>query len=227
MVKFREIIWNLILILFFRNLPFLLKATLVTIKITLLSFIVAITLAFIVGILRTYKFSKILDLILNAYVEIFRGSPLLIQLFFIYYGLPSVGIAMDAEVAAVIGLALNGAAYMSEIIRASIISIDRGQEEAGFSLGYTRFQNLHYIILPQAVKISVPPLVNGFSSLLKDTSLVSVISITELTRSGNLIYSRTAKPFEVYLTLGLFYFVLTYIVSICSKFIEKRNEKWN
>ncbi|APH17972.1 amino acid ABC transporter permease [Clostridium botulinum] len=211
----------------FRNLPFLLKATLVTIKITLLSFIVAITLAFIVGILRTYKFSKILDLILNAYVEIFRGSPLLIQLFFIYYGLPSVGIAMDAEVAAVIGLALNGAAYMSEIIRASIISIDRGQEEAGFSLGYTRFQNLHYIILPQAVKISVPPLVNGFSSLLKDTSLVSVISITELTRSGNLIYSRTAKPFEVYLTLGLFYFVLTYIVSICSKFIEKRNEKWN
>ncbi|APC79124.1 amino acid ABC transporter permease [Clostridium botulinum] len=211
----------------FRNLPFLLKATLVTIKITLLSFIVAITLAFIVGILRTYKFSKILDLILNAYVEIFRGSPLLIQLFFIYYGLPSVGIAMDAEVAAVIGLALNGAAYMSEIIRAAIISIDRGQEEAGFSLGYTRFQNLHYIILPQAVKISVPPLVNGFSSLLKDTSLVSVISITELTRSGNLIYSRTAKPFEVYLTLGLFYFVLTYIVSICSKFIEKRNEKWN
>ncbi|BAQ13378.1 amino acid ABC transporter permease [Clostridium botulinum] len=211
----------------FRNLPFLLKATLVTIKITLLSFIVAITLAFIVGILRTYKFSKILDLILNAYVEIFRGSPLLIQLFFIYYGLPSVGIAMDAEIAAVIGLALNGAAYMSEIIRAAIISIDRGQEEAGFSLGYTRFQNLHYIILPQAVKISVPPLVNGFSSLLKDTSLVSVISITELTRSGNLIYSRTAKPFEVYLTLGLFYFVLTYIVSICSKFIEKRNEKWN
>ncbi|MCS4523506.1 amino acid ABC transporter permease [Clostridium botulinum] len=146
----------------FRNLPFLLKATLVTIKITLLSFIVAITLAFIVGILRTYKFSKILDLILNAYVEIFRGSPLLIQLFFIYYGLPSVGIAMDAEVAAVIGLALNGAAYMSEIIRAAIISIDRGQEEAGFSLGYTRFQNLYYIILPQAVKISVPPLVNGF-----------------------------------------------------------------
>ncbi|MDU1319968.1 MAG: amino acid ABC transporter permease [Clostridium botulinum] len=211
----------------FRNLPFLLKATLVTIKITLLSFIVAIILAFIVGVLRTYKFSKILDFILNAYVEIFRGSPLLIQLFFIYYGLPSVGIAMDAEVAAVIGLALNGAAYMSEIIRAAILSIDRGQEEAGFSLGYTRFQNLCYIILPQAAQISVPPLVNGFSSLLKDTSLVSVISITELTRSGNLIYSRTARPFEVYLTLGLFYFVLTYIVSLCSKFIEKRNEKWS
>ncbi|ENK0836825.1 amino acid ABC transporter permease [Clostridium sporogenes] len=211
----------------FRNLPFLLKATLVTIKITLLSFIVAIILAFIVGVLRTYKFSKILDLILNAYVEIFRGSPLLIQLFFIYYGLPSVGIAIDAEVAAVIGLALNGAAYMSEIIRAAILSIDRGQEEAGFSLGYTRFQNLRYIILPQAAQISVPPLVNGFSSLLKDTSLVSVISITELTRSGNLIYSRTARPFEVYLTLGLFYFVLTYIVSLCSKFIEKRNEKWS
>ncbi|AJD30416.1 MULTISPECIES: amino acid ABC transporter permease [Clostridium] len=211
----------------FRNLPFLLKATLVTIKITLLSFIVAIILAFIVGVLRTYKFSKILDFILDAYVEIFRGSPLLIQLFFIYYGLPSVGIAMDAEVAAVIGLALNGAAYMSEIIRAAILSIDRGQEEAGFSLGYTRFQNLCYIILPQAAQISVPPLVNGFSSLLKDTSLVSVISITELTRGGNLIYSRTARPFEVYLTLGLFYFVLTYIVSLCSKFIEKRNENWN
>lgn len=111
----------------FRNLPFLLKATLVTIKITLLSFIVAITLAFIVGILRTYKFSKILDLILNAYVEILEDLHCLYN-----YGLPSVGIAMDAEIAAVIGLALNGAAYMSEIIRAAIISIDRGQEEAGF-----------------------------------------------------------------------------------------------
>lgn len=160
-------------------------------------------------------------------MEIFRGSPLLIQLFFIYYGLPTIGIRLTAETAGIIGLALNSGAYMSEIIRASISSIDKGQYDAAFSCGFSKLQTLWHIILPQAARVSIPPLMNAFSGLLKDSSLISVISITELTRSGNLIYSRTYRPFEIYLTLGIFYFVMTYAVSLLSHLIERRNRKWD
>ncbi|MCB2289689.1 amino acid ABC transporter permease [Clostridium sp. CS001] len=209
------------------SLPYLLNATLVTIKFTIVSFIFALIIAFTVGILRSLKIQKIIDIILRGYMEIFRGTPLIIQLFFIYYGLPTVGIVLNCNTAAVIGLALNSGAYMSEIIRAAILSIDKGQSEAGFSLGFNKFQTILYIIMPQAIRNSIPPLMNAFSGLLKDSSLISVISITELTRSGNLIYSRTSRPFEIYITLGLFYFGMTYAVSLISYQIERRNNRWN
>lgn len=208
------------------NLPLFFQATLITIKITLLAFIFALLIAFTVGVLRSYSIPRLFRFLLAAYVEIFRGTPLLIQLFFIYYGLPSIGVVMDAFTAAVIGLALNGGAYMSESVRASILSISKGQEEAAFSLGYTKLEAIWYIILPQAMRVAIPPLMNGFSSMLKETSLVSIISITELTRTGNLIYSRTAKPFEVYLTLGLFYFVMTFSVVLLAKQIERKEKRW-
>ena len=179
-----------------------------------------------VGVLRSYNIPSIFKLLLSAYVEIFRGTPLLIQLFFIYYGLPSVGIIMNAFTAAVIGLALNGGAYMSESVRASILSVSKGQEEAAYSLGYSKLEAIWHIILPQAFRVAIPPLMNGFSSMLKETSLVSVISITELTRTGNLIYSRTLKPFEVYLALGLFYFVMTFSVVLLAKQIELKEKRW-
>lgn len=209
------------------SLPYLLKATVVTIKFTILSFIFALIIAVIVGILRSYKIPKALEVILVGYMEIFRGSPLLIQLFLIYYGLPSIGIVIKSDTAAVIGLALNSGAYMSEIIRAAILSVDKGQSEAAFSLGFTKLQTIWHVIIPQAAKVSIPPLMNAFSGLLKDSSLISVISITELTRTGNLIYSRTYRPFEIYLTLGIFYFVMTYAVSLLSHIIERRNRKWS
>lgn len=209
-----------------RNLPLFWQATLITVKITVLAFVFALIIAFAVGVLRSYKIPRLFKLLLAAYVEIFRGTPLLIQLFFIYYGLPSVGIVMDAFSAAVIGLALNGGAYMSESVRASILSVPKGQEEAAFSLGYNKLEAIWHIILPQAIRVAIPPLMNGFSSMLKETSLVSVISITELTRTGNLIYSRTARPFEIYLTLGLFYFVLTFSVVLLAKQIERKEKRW-
>ncbi len=209
-----------------RNLPLFWQATLITVKITVLAFVFALIIAFAVGVLRSYKIPGLFKLLLAAYVEIFRGTPLLIQLFFIYYGLPSVGIIMDAFSAAVIGLALNGGAYMSESVRASILSVPKGQEEAAFSLGYNKLEAIWHIILPQAIRVAIPPLMNGFSSMLKETSLVSVISITELTRTGNLIYSRTARPFEIYLTLGLFYFVLTFSVVLLAKQIERKEKRW-
>jgi len=209
------------------NIPYLIKATLVTIRFTFLSFVFAIIIALIVGILRSYKIPKALNIVLSTYMEIFRGSPLLIQLFLIYYGLPSIGIAMKSDTAAIIGLALNSGAYMSEIVRSAILSVDKGQNEAAFSFGFTKIQTITYVIIPQAVKVAVPPLMNSFSGLLKDSSLISVISITELTRTGNLIYSKTYRPFEIYLTLGLFYFMMTYAVSLISKIIERRSRKWS
>jgi len=200
---------------------------LITIQFTVLSFAFALVIAVVIGVIRTYKIPKYIEVFLAGYMEIFRGSPLLIQLFFIYYGLPSIGIAMDCNTAAVIGLALNSGAYMSEIVRAAILSVDKGQNEAAFSFGFTRFQTIWYVLLPQAVRFAVPPLMNAFSGLLKDSSLISVISITELTRSGNLIYSRTYRPFEIYLTLGIFYLTMTYSVSLISYYIERRNRKWS
>jgi amine acid ABC transporter, permease protein, 3-TM region, His/Glu/Gln/Arg/opine family len=203
-------------------MDFILKSTGITIKITVVSFLLAIVLAVIIGVLRSEKLPKPLELFLHFYIEIFRGSPLLIQLFFIYYGLPSIGITMGSFTAAVLGLALNGGAYMSEIVRAAIMSVDKGQEEAAFSLGMNKLERLFHIILPQAFRIAIPTLVNSFSAILKDTSLVSVLSITELTRSGQLIYTRTSRPFEIYLTLGILYFAMTYIIAFLSKGLEKR-----
>ena len=205
-----------------KNMPFILEATLVTLKITMTSFVFAVIIAFIVGIARSYNTPMPIKKFLAAYVEVFRGSPLLIQLFLIYYGLPKVNIVMDCFTAAIIGLSLNCGAYMSEIVRASILAVDKGQDEAAFSLGYNKLQTIFHIILPQMFRVSIPNLVNCFSALLKDSSLVSVISITELTRIGQLIYSRTARPFEIYTTLALFYFVMTYVVSLMSKSMEKR-----
>lgn len=206
----------------FDNLGFLLEASWLTIYLSFISFLIALFLGVVVGTLRSYKIHWLLNLFLSSYIEIFRGTPLLIQLFFIYYGLPQVGISMSSHEAAILGLSLNFGAYMSEIVRAGIQGVDKGQAEAAKSLGMNNLQILVYIIYPQALKLSLPSLTNTYAAILKDSSLVSVLSITELTRAGQLIYVRTYEPFEIYLTLGVFYFVMTYSVSLISKKIEKR-----
>ncbi|MBA2869660.1 polar amino acid transport system permease protein [Methanococcus maripaludis] len=206
----------------FDNIPFIIDAVFVTLKITIMSFLLSVIIAVLVGSTRAMNFSKTLDLILMAYVEIFRGTPLLIQLFFIYYGLPSIGITMSSTFAAVLGLSLNGGAYISEIIRAAIQSVPVGQFEAAESLGMGKIESMVYIVLPQAFRITIPPLVNSFSSILKESSLISVLAITELTRIGQLIYTRTSRPFEIYLTIGLIYLILVSIISISSWKIEKK-----
>ncbi|KNF07528.1 amino acid ABC transporter membrane protein, PAAT family [Gottschalkia purinilytica] len=208
-------------------LPQLIEAAGVTLKIGVLAFMLALCISLIVGALRVSNIPKVFKVFLSAYVEIFRGTPLLVQLFVIYYGLPPFGISMESYTAAIIGLALNCGAYMSEIVRASIMSVDRGQYEAAYSLGYNRISTIIYIILPQALRIAVPPFMNYFSTILKDTSLISVISIAEVTRIGNQIYARTLRPFEIYITLGVFYFVMTYLVTLLSKVLERRTSLWS
>jgi polar amino acid transport system permease protein len=160
--------------------------------------------------------------LLAFYVDLFRGTPLLIQLFFIYYGLPSLGVDLPRYAAALLGLGLNGGAYVAEIVRGALLSVPPGQEEAARVLGLSRIQTLRRVILPQATRVALPPLMNAFSSTLKDSSLLSVLAITEITRMGQLIYTRTFRAFEVYLAVGLVYYALTRIASTLSKRLERR-----
>jgi polar amino acid transport system permease protein len=201
-------------------LPLLLEGLWATIYVSLLSFMLALAIGIVVGILRSK--SPLFRAIFAPYVEVFRGTPLLIQLFFIYYGLPTIGITLDSFTAGILGLGMNGGAYISETIRGALLSVDKGQQDAAFSLGFSWLQSMIYVILPQAVSVAIPSMVNSFSALLKESSLVSVLAITELTRVSQLIYTRTFRALEVYLAIGVIYFVMTYLASRLSKRLEQK-----
>ncbi|VVS93035.1 amino acid ABC transporter permease [Desulfoluna spongiiphila] len=200
--------------------PLLMAGLKVTLGLSAAAFALALAVGIAVGVLRSE--SPLFKAILSPYVEAFRGTPLLIQLFFIYYGLPSVGVTLSSTTAGILGLGLNGGAYISEIIRGALFSVPSGQKEAATALGLSRLQALRCVVLPQAIRVATPPLVNAFSALLKDSSLVSVLAITELTRASQLIYTRTFRAFEVYLAVGLVYFVLIYAVSRLSRRLEQQ-----
>ena len=147
---------------------------------------------------------------------------MLIQLFFIYYGLPTIGVNMERYTAGIVGLGLNGGAYISEIVRGALFSVGKEQKDAAAALGFNWIQGMAHIVLPQSIRVALPPLVNAFSALLKDSSLVSVLAITELTRVSQLIYTRTFRAFEVYLAVGALYFGMIYSVALVSRRLEKR-----
>lgn len=201
-------------------------ALLITIEIGVLGFIVALLIALVVGTLRSRKLNKVISGILSFYVEIFRGTPLLVQLFFIYYGLPSVGIRIGPFAAAVMTMGLNSGAYLSENVRGSILAVDKGQYEAAYMLGYTPVQTATNIVLPQAIRVAIPSFMNGFSSIIKETSIVSVLPIIELTKLGNQVYARTYHPFEIYIILGVLYFILTYSLTFLSRYFERKASRW-
>ena len=196
----------------------LLAGAWISLKITCISFCVAVLAGGAVGTARSR--SVFWRRALGPYVEFMRGTPLLIQLFFLYYGLPTVGINMSSLTTAYLGLGLNGGAYVSEIVRGALAGVHKGQEEAALSLGLTELQALAYVLLPQAMRTALPPLVSSFSSMLKDSSLVSVLAITELTRIGQLVYTRTFRAFEIYLAVAVIYFALTYCFTLLSRRLE-------
>lgn len=202
------------------------EAAEITIKIGFLSFILALVLAIIVGSLRAANIPKVLKSILSVYVEFFRGTPLMVQLFIFYYGLPSFGMKVDPILASVLTMGLNSGAYLSEVVRAAVLSVDRGQYDAAAVLGYNHIQTTVHIVLPQAFRIAVPTFMNGFSSIVKETSLVSVLPIIELTKLGNQVYAKTYHPFEVYISLAIIYFIMTYTVTFLAKWIERRLSIW-
>lgn len=198
----------------------------ITLKVGIGGFILACLIAVTVGSLRTAKLPLPVHALLTAYVEFFRGTPLLVQLFIVYYGLPAFGIKLEPLAASVLTMGLNSGAYLSEVVRAAVSAIDKGQYEASAMLGYNPLQTTTHIILPQAFKIAVPSFMNGFSSMIKETSLVSILPLVELTKLGNQIYAKTYQPFEIYITLAVIYFIMTYAVSFFAKSLERRFSAW-
>lgn len=201
--------------------PLLWAALAFTIPLTLLSFVFGLTLGLIVALIRLFG-PRPLSAIVRFYVWIIRGTPLLVQLFLIFYGLPSVGILLDAFPAALIGFTLNIGAYSSEIIRAAISSVAKGQWEASFSIGMSWGQTMRRTILPQAARVAVPPLSNTFISLVKDTSLAAAITVPELFQAAQRVVAVTYEPLILYIEAALIYLAISSILSHLQARLEKR-----
>jgi polar amino acid transport system substrate-binding protein len=202
-------------------LPLLAQGAVTTIELSFLGMLFAVAIGLVVALLRLYG-GPVLAAAATVYVELIRGTPLLIQLFFIFYGLPNVGIKLSPFLAAVIGLALNYSAYEAEVYRSGLQSVPRGQMDAAFSLGMTRLQALWHVIIPQATRVVLPPMTNDFISLLKDSSLVSVITMVELTK----VYGQLASTYYDYFGIGLLtagaYFLIGLPFVRLSRWVEKK-----
>ncbi len=195
-----------------------------TIPLTLISFVLGLILAFLTAIARLSSFKPIVALA-KFYVWIFRGTPLLVQIFILFYGLPSVGITLNPFPAAVIGFTLNVGAYSSEIIRAAIQSIPKGQWEAAYSVGMSKSQAMRRIILPQSFRVSIPPLGNSFISLVKDTSLAATITVTEMFQKGQQVASVTYEPLWLYIEVAFIYLIFSTVLSFIQEKLELRFER--
>ena len=208
-------------------LPILLAGALITVQLTAIATVLGLAGGIILGVARLSN-SKPLRLLARIYVDFFRGTPLLVQLFLIYFGIPgllgSIGIdfRFNQWGAAVTGLSLNAAAYLSEIVRAGIQSIEAGQKEASESLGLGPQQTMRYVIFPQALRRMIPPLGNEFIILLKDTSLVAIIGYQEVFRQGQLIVAKNFRSFEIYITVALIYLALTVLSSQVFSLLERK-----
>jgi len=204
-----------------RTLPVLLKGCVMTVELTVITLVLGTVLGIVFALMRLSS-NVVLSQISNFYTWIIRGTPMLLQLFFFYYGLPSVGIRMTPFQAAVIGLGLNSGAYMAEIIRGGILSIDKGQFEAAKALGFSYTENMQKIILPQTFKVIIPPVGNEFITILKDTSLVSTIAMVELMRSAQQMYASTFKPIEIFATAAVLYLIMTTVFTTIFSVYEKK-----
>jgi polar amino acid transport system permease protein len=194
---------------------------LATLWLSALSLLGAIIVGIIACAMRLSK-SRALSTIAGIYIESIRSTPLLVQLYFFYFGLPSMGVMLPEWVTGVIALTLNSGAYYAEIIRSGIQAIDFGQIEAGIASGLSYFQRMRYIILPQALGATIRPMLGQAIILVKDSSLLSLISIVELTRAGQLLTSERFMPAEGFLTTAVFYLVLYYMLKAFSGWAEKR-----
>ncbi len=209
-------------LLLWESMPLLLKGAGMTLKLTALAGTFGIILGTFIGIGRIWG-NKLLSILLTAYIEILRGTPLYVQLMIVAFGIPQItGINYSEFPAAILTIGVNSSAYVAEIVRAGIQSIDKGQMEAARSLGMSRSMAFRVVILPQAFKRVIPPLVNETISLVKESSLVATISLVELMRTAALISSRTYKPFTAYIGAGLVYLVITLTLSQIAGLLERR-----
>jgi polar amino acid transport system substrate-binding protein len=184
----------------------------------------AVTLGLFLALVRLYGRAPFTYLSI-AYIEIYRGTPLLIQLFILYYGLPNIGISLSPWAVAFIGLGMNYAAYEAELYRGGILAIPKGQMEAALSLGMSRSLAIRRIILPQSLRIALPGITNDFIALLKDSSLVSIIAMVELTKTYNILSASTLRFWELGLITAVLYLGMSYPLSLLARRLENRLQR--
>jgi len=193
-----------------------------TLVISMSSILFAIFIGLVVSLMRLSG-GKIPDLLAKGYVDIIRGTPLIIQAFFLYFGIPDIlNIRIDNLTAGIIIISLNAGAYMSEVFRGGILSVSNGQTEAARSLGLSKGKTMWKVIIPQAVKNMVPAFVNQMIISLKDTSLLSVIGLGELTQRGQIIVAATYNSFEIYFIIGVMYFIMIKLISLLGDLVERK-----
>lgn len=202
-------------------LHMLLAGALITLKGSALAVVFGALLGILVGALRVLPYTPIRTLA-ATYIYIIRGTPLLIQLFLIYFGLPSLGINLPAFASGVIGLSINSAGYVGEIVRGGIEAVPKGQWEAAQVLGLSYFRTMRHIILPQAIRNMLPAFGNEFVTLIKESSLLSTLAISELTMVGQQVRSVTYASFETFITVGIMYLILTSVTSLILQLVEKK-----
>lgn len=204
--------------------PMILKYSGVTVEIAVITMAITLFVAFFITLIRYYHV-RIAERIVNIYIDLFRGTPLIVQLFFIYFGLPQlfpVFVSMTGFTAAIIGLTLNTAAYMTEDMRSALESVPKGQIEGGLAMGLTNLQVMRYITLPQAIKVALPILGNEFIALLKNSSMAFTLAVREIMAEANLLGTSSGHYFEMYLDAFIIYFILSKIATILQKFLEKK-----
>ena len=207
--------------LFMQALPLLRSAVLMTVFLGLSSFVLGSVLGLLVALARISSI-RLLRAFAFAYVSIFRGTPLLVQILLIYFGLPRYGVTLDPVPAALLALTLFSAAYLSENFRSGINAVDKGQWEASMSLAMSYSQAMRRVILPQAFRIAIPPVGSRMIALIKDTSLASTITVVELTRVADQVGASTFRYMEMFLIVGLFYWVINQILTIVQTILEGR-----
>lgn len=201
--------------------PFFLKGLWMTVQVAFISLIACTIIGFVLGIFRSGK-NILIKRLIGVYVSFVRGTPFVVQIFIIFFILPEWGIQLEPFNAALLAMAIMGSAFICEIVAGGIDSIPRGQWEAATSSGLSLFQQLRFVIVPQSMKVILPPLVGQYVLLIKDTSVISVIGVMELTRVGWLTVVRIPEGLMVFSLVGALYFVISYPLILLSNYLEKR-----
>jgi His/Glu/Gln/Arg/opine family amino acid ABC transporter permease subunit len=201
--------------------PYMAKGALVTIEISACAMVLATVIGLVMGLISASDLT-VLKVVVRVYVYFIRGTPALVQIFLVYFALPRIGLELSSFWSGVVALAFNSAGFIAEIVRAGLQSIDTGQSEAALSIGMTARQSILYILLPQSLRRITPPLTNEVITLVKTSSLLSVISVFELTRSAQVIIAERFVPFELYFALAVYYLVMITLLSWCSEYLEAR-----
>ncbi|UOR13420.1 amino acid ABC transporter permease [Halobacillus amylolyticus] len=207
------------------NLPFVLEGVPYTLLVAILGMLLGLVIGFFLAVARGSG-NRLFRWPARLYITLMRGTPILVYLFVLYFGLPVVGITLSASMAAIIGFATNSAAYIAEINRSSLNSVDHGQWESARALGFSYWKSMRRIIMPQATRIAIPPLANVFLDILKATSLAAMISVPEILNKAQIVAGRTTDSLTMYILAAMVYLTLTLIFSVFQDYLERRYNKY-